>query len=112
MGKEVRAFLPHFVLIRFPYPAILFPWNPAALAYLRVMFSAAPGTGTVLLLPWLGLAVIGAVAAGPWAKALWEKYRDRKWMPLAEALLSLAALLLCVGSLVSDSYNPFLYFRF
>ncbi len=84
----------------------------AALAYLRVMFSAAPGTGTVLLLPWLGLAVMGSAAAGPWAKDLWEKGKDRKWMPLAEALLCLAALLLCVGSLVSDSYNPFLYFRF
>ena len=33
-------------------------------------------------------------------------------MPLAEGVLTLAALLLCVGSLVSDSYNPFLYFRF
>ena len=29
-----------------------------------------------------------------------------------EAPVCLAALLLCVGSLVSDSYNPFLYFRF
>ena len=26
--------------------------------------------------------------------------------------LCLAALLLCTASLVSDSYNPFLYFRF
>ena len=84
----------------------------SALAYLGVMFSGAPGDGTVVLLPWLGLAVIGAVAATPLGKTLWEKYRDRNWMPLAEGVLTLAALLLCVGSLVSDSYNPFLYFRF
>lgn len=33
-------------------------------------------------------------------------------MPLAEGALCLAGLLLCTASLVSDSYNPFLYFRF
>ena len=43
---------------------------------------------------------------------LWEKLRNRKLMPLAESVLCLAALLLCTASLVSDSYNPFLYFRF
>ena len=118
LGRYIRRW-PRFLQWLYVMVIVVIGWVffassdlSAALAYLRVMFSAAPGTGTVLLLPWLGLAVIGAVAAGPWAKALWEKYRDRKWMPLAEALLSLAALLLCVGSLVSDSYNPFLYFRF
>ena len=84
----------------------------AALGYLKVMFSGSAGTGEIPLLPWLGLAVIGAAAATPGGNALWERFRDRKWMPLAEGLLCLAALLLCVGSLVSDSYNPFLYFRF
>ena len=43
---------------------------------------------------------------------VWEKFKDHKAMPLVEGLLCLAALLLCVASLVSDSYNPFLYFRF
>ena len=33
-------------------------------------------------------------------------------MHVVEAVLFLAALLLCTASLVSDSYNPFLYFRF
>ena len=31
---------------------------------------------------------------------------------VAGAVLCAAALALCMGSLVSDSYNPFLYFRF
>ena len=84
----------------------------AALAYLRVMFSFTPGTGEILLVPWLGLGLIGAAASTPWARDLWERWEHRKWMPLAEGVLCLAALLLCVGSLVSDSYNPFLYFRF
>ena len=85
-----------------------------ALAYLQVMFSLSPGTmgGLDLVMPWLGMAVIGVVGSTPLAMTLWEKLRNRKLMPLAESVLCLAALLLCTASLVSDSYNPFLYFRF
>ena len=85
-----------------------------ALAYLQVMFSFSPGTmgGASLVMPWLGMAVIGVVAATPLAKNLWEKLQGKKAMPLVEGALCLAALLLCTASLVSDSYNPFLYFRF
>ncbi|MDY3014987.1 MAG: MBOAT family O-acyltransferase [Evtepia sp.] len=86
----------------------------AALNYLQVMFSWTSGAQSAvsLALPWAGMAIIGVVASTPLGKSIWEKYQDRKWMPLAESLLCLAALLLCTASLVSDSYNPFLYFRF
>ena len=84
----------------------------SALGYLRVMFSLAPGEGTVQIFPWLGLAAIGFFAADPLARDLWERGKDKPFMPLLEGILCLAALLLCVGGLVSDSYNPFLYFRF
>ncbi len=85
-----------------------------ALRYLGVMFSFSPGTmgGALLVLPWLVMAVIAVIACTPLGKMLWEKYKDARWMPLAEGVLCLAAILLCVASLVSDSYNPFLYFRF
>ena len=86
----------------------------AALTYLGVMFTPAAGTmgGADAVLPWAGMAVIGVLASTPLARTLWEKGKDRGWMPLLEALLCLCALLLCTASLVSDSYNPFLYFRF
>jgi len=85
-----------------------------ALAYLQVMFSLSPGTmgGASAVLPWLGMGVIGFVASTPLAKNTWEKVKDKPFMPLVEGVLCLAALLLCTASLVSDSYNPFLYFRF
>ncbi|MCI8828144.1 MAG: MBOAT family protein [Ruminiclostridium sp.] len=85
-----------------------------ALSYLGVMFSLNPGTtGTMTLVgPWIGMAILGILASTPLAKGLWERFQDRKVMPLVEAVLCLAALLLCTASLVSDSYNPFLYFRF
>lgn len=94
-------------VLRFPGPVY-------GLAYLGVMFSGASGTmgGASLVLPWAGMAVIGVVASTPLAKDLWERWKDKKAMPLVEGLLCLAALVLCTASLVSDSYNPFLYFRF
>jgi len=78
------------------------------------MFSFSPGTmgGASAVLPWLGMGVIGFVASTPLAKNTWEKVKDKPFMPLVEGVLCLAALLLCTASLVSDSYNPFLYFRF
>ena len=86
----------------------------SALDYLRVMFSLSPGTmgGLTLVGPWIGMGVIGVIASTPLAKTIWEKHKDSKIMPLIEGVLCLAALLLCTASLVSDSYNPFLYFRF
>ena len=85
-----------------------------ALDYLKVMFSLSPGTmgGLNMVMPWLGMAVIGVVGSTPLAMTVWEKLRNRKLMPLVESVLCLAGLLLCTASLVSDSYNPFLYFRF
>ena len=85
-----------------------------ALNYLQVMFSLSPGTmgGLSVVMPWLGMALLGVVGSTPLAKNLWERLKDRKAMPLVEGVLCLAALLLCTASLVSDSYNPFLYFRF
>ena len=85
-----------------------------ALNYLGVMFSLEAGTmGTMTIVgPWIGMAILGVLASTPLAKGIWERLQHRKAMPLVEAVLCLAALLLCTASLVSDSYNPFLYFRF
>ncbi len=74
-------------------------------AYLKGLL---PGTamGTVSLgfvKAYLPLFVVCAIASVPW-KARLPK--------LAEDLLLCALLLLCVAALVSQGYNPFLYFRF
>ncbi len=51
-----------------------------------------PGTvGTAsLVMPWLGMGILGVLASTPLAKTLWEKVQDKKWMPLAEGALCLA----------------------
>ena len=85
-----------------------------ALDYLAVMFSGRAGDMSAMSIvgPWIGMAVLGVLGSTPLAKKVWEKGKDAKLMPLLEAVLCLAALVLCTASLVSDSYNPFLYFRF
>ena len=115
LGKYIRrlpAVFQHLyamVIVIIGWVFFASPDLSTALAYLQVMFSFSPGT---MGMPWLGMAVIGVVAATPLAKNLWEKLQGKKVMPLVEGALCLAALLLCTASLVSDSYNPFLYFRF
>ena len=120
LGKYIRrlpAVFQHLyamVIVIIGWVFFASPDLSTALAYLQGMFSFSPGTmgGASLVMPWLGMAVIGVVAATPLAKNLWEKLQGKKAMPLVEGALCLAALLLCTASLVSDSYNPFLYFRF
>ena len=120
LGKYIRrlpAVFQHLyamVIVIIGWVFFASPDLSTALAYLQEMFSFSPGTmgGASLVMPWLGMAVIGVVAATPLAKNLWEKLQGKKAMPLVEGALCLAALLLCTASLVSDSYNPFLYFRF
>ena len=120
LGKYIRrlpAVFQHLyamVIVIIGWVFFASPDLSTALAYLQVMFSFSSGTmgGASLVMPWLGMAVIGVVAATPLAKNLWEKLQGKKAMPLVEGALCLAALLLCTASLVSDSYNPFLYFRF
>ena len=44
------------------------------------MFSFSPGTmgGLSLVMPWVGMAVIGVVASTPLAKGIWERTKNRR----------------------------------
>ena len=120
LGKYIRKLpvpLQHLyalVIVVIGWVFFASPNLSTAMCYLAVMFTPSAGTmgGASLVLPWLGMGILGAVASTPLASKVWEKVKDRKAAPLIEGLLCLAALLLCTASLVSDSYNPFLYFRF
>ena len=63
---------------------------------------------------WLAytpVLVILAVASTPLPKKLFEKLSDKP-RAVVQPLLTLLALVLCTAWLASDSFNPFLYFRF
>lgn len=82
-----------------------------ALSYLKAMFTFSVG-GFMLLLPWAATITVGIIASTPLLKKFWDKAGEKKVFAFSEAALCLIALILCTASLVSDTYNPFLYFRF
>lgn len=84
----------------------------SALDYLKVMFGAVSGQDLVQIFSWLPLLTVGILASTPAAALCCGKFKNRAFMPILEAVFCLAALVICTASLVSGSYNPFLYFRF
>lgn len=83
----------------------------AAADYLSGMFTLS-ASELSLIVPWLPTVAVGAVCSTPLGASLWRKHENKPFMVYLEAALCLGALLLCTAQLVSDSYNPFLYFRF
>ena len=61
---------------------------------------------------FLPLMAVAIFAATPASRIFWEKYRDKalvRWGAIAAAAV---VMVLCVAALASQSYNPFIYFRF
>lgn len=83
-------------------------------AYLAVLFGGGHALGGALAaqiaahLPLLAAAVVGCL---PVVRRGFLAVPERPRRALA-AVLSVLSLVLCTAALVSDSYNPFLYFRF
>ncbi|MFR3482406.1 MAG: MBOAT family O-acyltransferase [Clostridia bacterium] len=84
--------------------------------YLTSMFTyqgslLSPHAG-YLALSYLPLLLAGIVASTPLGRTLYAKIPTGRCAAAAEFTLCSLTLLLCVAALVSQSYNPFLYFRF
>ena len=63
-------------------------------------------------LSYLPLLLTAAIGSTPLPKLVHARLKNHRFCCAAEIILCTAALLLCTASLVSQSYNPFLYFRF
>lgn len=64
------------------------------------------------IISYLPLIIVSVIASTPVGKLIWTKINKKKLSFLAEEILVILALLLCTAALASQSYNPFLYFRF
>ena len=84
--------------------------------YIGTLFSLSGGiiTHDALsnVISYLPLLIAAAVASLPLAKNIYNRVKNQKWVMAAEIIFCAAVLLLCTASLVNQSYNPFLYFRF
>jgi len=68
--------------------------------------------GINLILAFLPLLAVTVFAATPAAAICWKKLRQKSWAGYAAIAAAAVILLLCVATLASQSYNPFIYFRF
>ena len=64
------------------------------------------------ILGYLPLLLVAAVASTPFGSRVYGRIRDTVWGRYGAVGLGMAALVLCVAALASQSYNPFIYFRF
>ena len=65
-----------------------------------------------LTLSYLPLLVAAGIASTPLAARLYAKVANKKYIWIAETLFVAVVLVISTASLVDQSYNPFLYFRF
>ena len=74
--------------------------------------AAASAEGMNLLLGFLPVLVVSMLAATPIAKAVGNKLQESAFARYGKLVFCAVVMLLCVAALASNSYNPFIYFRF
>ena len=65
-----------------------------------------------LIMSNLPMLIIAAVASTPLATMLYTRFEHTRFMWIPETLYCMGILAVSTASLVNQSYNPFLYFRF
>lgn len=65
-----------------------------------------------LIMSNLPMLIIAAVASTPLAAMLYNRFEHTRCMWIPETLYCMGVLAVSTASLVNQSYNPFLYFRF
>ena len=65
-----------------------------------------------LIMSNLPMLIIAAVAPTPLAAMLYNRFEHTRFMWIPETLYCMGVLAVSTASLVNQSYNPFLYFRF
>lgn len=83
------------------------------LQFLPRLFTWSSSQNTAhILLSYLPLFLAAAVGSTPLMKRMGEKLPEGMVLQTAKLLALACCLLLCVAALASQSYNPFIYFRF
>lgn len=65
-----------------------------------------------LLISYLPVLIVAAIASTPLASKLYIRFKEARFMWISEVLFCIIVLAISTASLVNQSYNPFLYFRF
>lgn len=117
--QKSPAWLQHLyslLLIVLGWVIFYFEDTSALFSYFGLLFNPAGGLigqdALALIVSYLPLLIAAGIASVPLASRLWTKIQPMRYLWVAETVLCAVCLLLCTASLDSQSYNPFLYFRF
>jgi len=116
LKKAPRAFSSIYTVILVSLGWMLFNFTDTneLLSFLKGLFTISASTQSELFIIYtsIPIALIACFASLPVTKKLWLGLKDKNYFVYIEAVGVLVILTLCVASLVSSTYNPFLYFRF
>lgn len=117
--KKIPAIFSHFYAMFFVILGwIIFEFEDisAMFHYIGTLFRPANGLlcqdAAFLILAFLPLLLIAVLACFPFGKRLYSRLQQYPAGILVDLAGTCVILFLCTASLVSSSYNPFLYFRF
>ena len=115
-APAVVSHLYALVLIVLGWVIFYFESTPEMFQYFGLLFSGSAGLiggdALALTLSYLPLLLVAGVASTPLVAKLYEKIKNMRYTWIPETAACLLALVVCTATLVSQSYNPFLYFRF
>ena len=80
-------------------------------SFLARLFTPAASSGGALMLGYLPILAVAAFASTPVMKKLAARWESAA-LDYVKIAACAVAMLLCVAALASQSYNPFIYFRF
>ncbi len=105
-----------FVLVLFGWVIFSFTDMTQMSAFFGRLFAfggtALTGESGYAVLAYLPLMVVALIATTPLGKQLHAKWQEKPIGRLLEATAVVLGLVLCTAALVSQSYNPFLYYQF
>ena len=119
LQKLPRALRHAYTLLAVALGWALFYFDGGAgecLRYISLLFGAGEGIlspdALNVTLRYLPLLLACGVCATPLGSRLWARLEKTRAAGPVALLLGAGALILCTAALVSQSYNPFLYFKF
>ena len=102
------------VIVMLGWALFYFEDTGALFAFFGRAFTPAETSvqGLNAILGYLPLLAVSVLAATPLAARCYQRLKDKPWVDYAMLPVGAAILLLCAAALASQSYNPFIYFRF
>ncbi len=119
--KRLLDKLPNLIRHLYTLVIVILGWglfyfeDTTALAvFFTRLFSPVPSTqpGISLMLSFGPILAVSMVACTPLLQRLFAGTQDKAWARWIAVAGCAAVFLLCVAALASQSYNPFIYFRF